>query len=459
MSIFTKLKGLLEKGHERTVKAKKNVILAALYKGIGMLVGFAYFPISIKYMGAEKFGIFLALVSMIDMFGQLDAGIGNGLRNRLGEAIADENDEEARGYVSTAFFALGAIFSGAVSVLIIVSWFLPWADLINDTNPELVVDSVLGREIALLAMLMFAALVINFVSSLVYQVFYALQKVAMVDLFKTLGKVAFLVVIIILFYTTSDSLLLFGVAKSFTFAFVPLAVAIYYFRNDFKQFRPAYKYVGKRFFQGLFTLGIQFFIIKICMIIIHQTNNILIIKYVGPEDVTKYEAVYKYISIFLMLFVILTNQLWSASIEAYRKQDMVWLKETLWSIQKIWMWTIVGTVFMIFISPFIFGLWLPDTPIPMLLTMAVGLSISITTWVNLYNLMVNGTGKIRVQMYTWILASILNIPVSVFFAVGLNLGSVGIVLGTVASMLPLAIISPIQVRKILNQKDTGIWAE
>ena len=80
------------KGHERTIKAKKNVLLAVFLKGIGILIGFAYFPISLAYLSPEKFGIFLTLSSVIDWFSQLDVGIGNGLRNKFGGAVADGND-------------------------------------------------------------------------------------------------------------------------------------------------------------------------------------------------------------------------------------------------------------------------------------------------------------------------------------------------------------------------------
>ena len=45
------------------------------------------------------------------------------------------------------------------------------------------------------------------------------------------------------------------------------------------------------------------------------------------------------------------------------------------------------------------------------------------------------------------------------FAQKMALGTIGIVLGTIVSMLPLIILSPIQVRKILKLKDKGIWSK
>ena len=77
----------------------------------------------------------------------------------------------------------------------------------------------------------------------------------------------------------------------------------------------------------------------------------------------------------------------------------------------------------------------------------------------MFNLVLNGTGKISLQMYAWIFAAIINIPASIFFVKIFNFGVVGIVLGTIVSLIPVAILSPIQVIKILSQKESGIWAK
>ena len=95
----------------------------------------------------------------------------------------------------------------------------------------------------------------------------------------------------------------------------------------------------------------------------------------------------------------------------------------------------------------------------MSISITVAISICLTTWVNMYNIVLNGTGKIKLQMYTWLFAALINIPISLFFVEVMDLGVVGIVLGTVASLIPLAILSPIQVNKIISNKDNGIWAK
>ncbi len=453
LKVKTWWKEFFKQGHERTIRAKKNILLALLFKGIGLITAYIYFPISLEYLSPVKFGIFLTIASIIDWFAELDVGLGHGLRNRLGEAIADGNYQLARGYVSTAYFVLGGLFLFITIVFLVCNQFIPWARWLQ-ANPEL------DQEISQLAIFVFVAFSIRFVASLIYQIFYSLQRIALADLFNMITKISFLIISLVLLYFTSESLVLFGAAKTLTFALVPVLAGFYFFNNEYKKFRPSIRFVSFSHLRSLFSLGLQFFLIKLSMIVIHQTNDFLIARFVSLESVPVYEAAYKYMSIFLMLFVILTNQLWSANLEAYRKGELSWMKKSMIGTAKIWLITLLISAIMVIISPVVYKLWLQDTiEIPLVLTAIVAVSVSVVTWVNAFNLVLNGTSKVRLQMYGWIFAGVVNIPLSIFLAVDLELGIQGIVWGTVISMLPLAILSPLQVKKILSQTDRGIWAK
>ena len=452
ISMISAIGQYLEKGHARTVKARKNVLLSVLARGGGLLIGLLYFPISLSYLGQARFGIFLTLTSMVDWFRDFDVGIGNGLRNKVGEALADGDDDLARGYISTAYFFLGSLIIAITVLFIAGTLIVPWTDWL-DTN------AITDMEVTILLLLIFAAFSIRFVCSLVYQLFYALQRAGIVDLFQLIGKVIFLGLILILVYFTESSLILFGAVKSFTFAAVPLGVGIYFFNRSFKKFSPAFRWAKKSLLSSLFSLGSKFFVIKVSMIVIFQTNSLLIAGLLSVELVAEYQAAYKYLYIFLVLFNILTAQLWGANIEAYHQGDIGWMRKSMKAVEKIWFASLFLAAFMVLISPYIYYLWLQDKmQVSMLLSTIVALSICCTTWVNIFNLVLNGTGKINLQMYTWIAACILNIPLSIFFARVLDLGVIGIEIGTIVCLIPLMILSPIQVKKILQGKEAGIWA-
>ena len=174
----------------------------------------------------------------------------------------------------------------------------------------------------------------------------------------------------------------------------------------------------------------------------------------------KYEAAFRYLSVLLMFFMIMTNQLWAAYVEAYTKGDMDWIKKIIKDMVKIWAATVGIAIVMVILSGVVYQIWLGDKlDVGMSLTIYVAASVCITNWVNMYNLVLNGSSKVQLQMFIWIFASIINIPLSIYFATHMGMGTEGIVLGTIISLIPNAILAPMQVKKILNKTDLGLWGK
>ena len=76
-----------------------------------------------------------------------------------------------------------------------------------------------------------------------------------------------------------------------------------------------------------------------------------------------------------------------------------------------------------------------------------------------FTVLINGTGKITLQLYSLALMAIVNIPLSIFFSKNLDLGVSGVILATTFCLLPYTILAPIQCFKILTKKDYGIWSK
>ncbi|MFK7924899.1 MAG: lipopolysaccharide biosynthesis protein [Bacteroidia bacterium] len=455
MAIIAKLKALLEKGHARSVVARKNILLSMAYKFIGMAIGFAYYPISIDYLSSAQFGIFITLETFIDWFAFMDIGIGKGLRNMIGGAFANDEKELARSYVSTAYFIIGAIFAGLIILFIGISFFVDWSSVLN-TDPKM------RKDLTYLVIIVFVAFSLRFVSSMVYEVFNAFQQTSKVDLFNMVGKVVFLLAILLLISFVAPSLLYFGIARSFAFASVPIVVAIYFFRTKFRDLAPSFKYFDIKHAKSLTTLGIKFFFIQIALLVINETNYYLILKLIDPEAVTPYATAFKYYSIVVFGFSVAANPLWAAYIEAYEKRDFEWVRRTIKKMLKVWTVALGVMMVMVAVSPWVFELWVGEeieSQIPYSLSILIAMMIMIANWNSVFNLFINGTGKIRLQMWATFGIGLINIPLCILLAKGFDMGTNGVVLGSVISLLLMAILSPIQVSKILNGTDKGIWGK
>jgi hypothetical protein len=58
-----------------------------------------------------------------------------------------------------------------------------------------------------------------------------------------------------------------------------------------------------------------------------------------------------------------------------------------------------------------------------------------------------------------VITGLINIPVSVLLATKTNLGTSGVIFGTCICVLFGSLWAPIQYKKLINQKASGIWNE
>ena len=87
LSAFTFLNSVINKGHKRSVKAKKNILASFLIKGGNIAISLILVPLTIHYVNPTQYGIWLTLSSIIGWFAFFDIGFGNGLRNKFAEEI------------------------------------------------------------------------------------------------------------------------------------------------------------------------------------------------------------------------------------------------------------------------------------------------------------------------------------------------------------------------------------
>ena len=110
------------KGDKRSVLAKKNVLASAFIKGGDTLISLILVPLTLGYLNPYEYGIWLTLSSILTWINSFDIGLGSGLRNKLGIAIATDDKEQGRSYVSTTFYML---------IFITIIIFVVFASLIN----------------------------------------------------------------------------------------------------------------------------------------------------------------------------------------------------------------------------------------------------------------------------------------------------------------------------------------
>jgi O-antigen/teichoic acid export membrane protein len=445
------LKRYINKGHLRSQNIKKNILLSFLIKGGSIVVTFLLVPLTLNYLGARDYGIWLTLSSLIAWFGFFDIGLGNGLRNRFAEALAVGDKSLARIYVSTTYFGLSGIFAILWILFVGLSFFLNWNTIFNISQDK-------TENLQTLVIYVFTLFILRFVLRLIAIIITADQKPAISNTFDPLSNVISLIIIYILTITTQGSLMYLAMAVTFSPVLVLSIATLYFFSHRYKEFRPSLKYFRFDQLKDLTGLGFQFFIIQIAVLVIFSTDNMIITQILGPEAVTPYNIAFKYFNSVAMAFAIIMNPLWSAYTQAYAVHDIHWIKRITSKLVKLWFGIVLLVLVMILVSGYFYNFWIGDkVEIPMVITVFMGLFILISTWDNIFVYFINGTGKIRFQLYSSIFVAVANIPLSIFLAKNMNMGSAGVIFATCLCLLPGTILAPYQYKKILNNTARGIW--
>jgi O-antigen/teichoic acid export membrane protein len=438
------------KGNQRTLRAKKNVVVSFLSKIITIIIGFLIVPMTLGYVGKVEYGIWLTIYSIISWFSFFDIGLGNGLRNKLAEALANGEKETANIYISSTFALITAIAVLMFVGFIIVANYISWNSALNT-------DIVHNRELLDIVVTVFFFFCIGFIMKVLSSILQAMQKYAINDILGVIAQLLGLITIFILVKTTDGSLFYLCLVYSSKTAIVLLVASFFMFSGYLKEFKPRIRYVNLKKAIPLMNLGFMFFIGQILYLIVNQTGVILVVQFFGPEDVTIFNLAQKYMTIVSMLYIMVLTPYLSAFTEAYTKKDFFWIKATIRQINFIWLFSVFGTLILVVVHKLFFKLWVgEEIVIPLSLIISIGVSSIIGTWSSTFTLFLNGIGKVKLQIVVLSIHALLFIPMSYFFyKLGFGLSSL-VIPGIVFALIG-GLVFTVQYTKVVNNTASGVW--
>jgi O-antigen/teichoic acid export membrane protein len=421
------------------------------YKVGSIIANFLLVPLTINYLDTENYGVWLTLSSFIGWFSFFDIGLGNGLRNKFAEVKTIGNYKAAQAFVSTAYFTIGSISLFIVIVFFGVNQFINWAQLFN-TDPSL------QGELSILLPIIFAFFGLQLVVKLITSIYQANQNHSIQGRIQFFGQALSLLAIYLLTKTDKSSLLIFGSIFSALPVLILVGLNFFAFKTTFKAFKPKFSLWKKEYLKEITGLGFKFFVVQIAAMVLFSTDNFIISKIFGPEEVVPYNIAFKYFSIVTMGYTIIITPYWSSFTEAYAKKDFDWIKKSVSNIQKLWIFVPVALIAMVFLSDWFYQLWVGDkVNVPLKLSMAMAFFVSLMTFNMIYVNFINGVSKIKLQLITSLISITINIPLSIYLGKYLGWESTGVILATCFSLIYSVILRPMQYYKIINNKAKGIW--
>ncbi len=447
MGIHSK-KEILQKNN-RSIKYKKNIVLLFLSQFLSLITSLLLVSVTLEFLGIEEYGIWITLTTLVSWFAFFDIGLGHGLRNKYAEAKTHNNFEDVKKYVSTAFFIFLAIGLFIFICYAIASPFINLSKILN--APE-----SLNQDLSILAYFVVGMFCIRFVVNIVCTLLIADQKPGIPVFMAAIGNVFSLIAVYWITKISEPSLLYIGIALTATQLFPLTVLFFYYFLTSYKSIYPSIRDFSKPHIRSVFSLGFRFFLIQITALVLFQSNNIIVAHICGPTEVSEFNITYKYLNVLFLIFSSFVNPLWSASTEAYIKNDIAWIHNSIKKLNQIWFGLVLLGVILVILSPLAYKLWLKNTLTPDFILLGLFLFYFIFLCRSfLYRNFMNGVSKISLQFYVTILQAILHIPLTIVS--GKFAGLYGITAVMVLWAVTNSIWEPIQFKKIITNTAKGIW--
>ena len=310
------------RGVERNRRARLTAGVAMLARVVQVGSSLITVPLTLKYLGNERFGLWMTISSVLAMAGFADFGVGNGVLNTVAKAFGKDDMEGVRKAVSGGFAILSSIAILSLLAFFSVFRFINWGDFFR-------VSSLQARSEAAPALAVFATcFALNISLDVVQRVQLGLQEGYRYSLWQLGGStMGFIGVLCGIWCQVSLPLLVVAVAGAPVFA--TALNAIHFFGFVRRDLRPARNLVSRDVISQIAKLGSLFFVLQVVVAISYSADNFIIARSLGAANVPEYSIPQRMFSLIAMVSSMLVAPLWPAYGEAISRGHIGWVRRTL----------------------------------------------------------------------------------------------------------------------------------
>ncbi len=277
--------------------------------------------LTVKYLGAERYGLWATISSVLALLAFADLGLGNGLVNVIAEAHGRDDQNAIRKAVSTATFMLAGIAVLLLLAFALVYPHVPWPRFFNVTS------DLASRESGSAMAVFFVCFAINLPLGVVQRVQMGFQETGTTALWQSAGYLLSLGGVVLAVYLRAGlPWLVLAMAGAPILATLLNCTVHYYWMRPWLM--PQFSGFDSTMGHAIASTGFLFFLIQLFTLLGNATDNVVIAHVLGAPAVATYAITKQLFSVALLAQVFLTP-LWPAFGEALARDDMAWARRTL----------------------------------------------------------------------------------------------------------------------------------
>lgn len=441
----------------RAQQRYRKILWTAAAGGISrfaqVLVILVSVPLTLNYLGAERYGLWVTVTSIMAMMGFCDFGLGSGILNAITRARPKESPELLRAIVSSGLSGLILVSLGLGTLFSVAYPWVNWPTVYGVTSPSAAADA--GPLTAILV----TAFLTGLPLTLVRHVQFGFQEGFLSNAWDAFGSILSLALIVSA-VTLKLDLVWLAMAVAISPIVARLMNALTYVIRGRRWLSPHWQSVDFALLLQLIRLGQLFFVIQVSALIAYQSDNLIVANILGSNQVPQYSVPLQLFMIPSIFTGLLLMGLWPAYGDALARGEIDWIRRTFATTMKYLLWgSILFSVMLYFLAPVVITAWVGPTITPsqqLLLGMSIWSAMSVLG--SALSTVLNGLHVVRFQVITVTLMALANIILSIYLVH--RIGVSGAVYGTVISyavfaLLPTAIYVPRLLKRLSLDADSA----
>jgi O-antigen/teichoic acid export membrane protein len=433
------------RGKNRYRRAGRTALSTFAASAINITAGFIIVPITLSYLGTERYGLWMALTNFVMFLTFTDMGLGIGLQNALSQCFGRDDRESPAHYISSAFLVmvLAAIFLVAFAIFALPR--IPFEGLLKISS-----ESVRG-DLLPTAQTIIIVFAIGLPVGIFQRVYDAYQQGYWANMWLTIGRVAaFLAVLLCVWFKLGLPAL---VGCSLGLPFVGMACGAFFLFRKMPWLGLSARFIDRQAMRTIFSTGTKAVIVQFAAVLISSGPALIIANRLEVAAVTPFAVTQKLLATSNIIINTVLMSLWSAYGEAAARNDWDWIKLTFRRSVKLGFAIQIPVFILIgFLGRFIIHVWAGPSAVPTWpLLMAINVWYLIVVWNNCAAITLNGLDHMIGQsIYGPIFASL---GLIAGYWLGGAYGTVGVVWSVVCiSIAGTAIGCGVELFSVLNKK-------
>jgi len=430
LGLSPQAKGTGKRREERNRRAALTSGTAVVARGVQIATSLITIPLTVHYLGNERFGLWMAISSILAMANFADFGIGNGVLNTVAEASGKDDFDRIRAAISSGF-AILSLIALLLFVLLASSFgWISWASVFRVTSPQ-------ARVEAAPALLIFACcFILNIPLDIVQRTQLGLQQGFRTNFWQICGSLLGLAGVI------SAVLLHAGLPVLVAaLAGAPVVATalnwFHFFLISRPDLLPRYQFVSKDVISSIANFGTLFFVLQLVVAVSFSADSFIVARTLGSATVPDYAIPQRMFSLISVLVAMLVTPLWPAYAEAISRDDIAWVRRTLGrSLRLVLIFASVASVTLLLTAHRIMEWWVgPSVKAPWLLLLGLAVWTVVECCGGTVAMFLNGAGIMRFQIIVASVFGVACLAAKVYFT--LRFGIVAVPWATFLTYVPI----------------------